>query len=80
MLEEPSLINIEFAIKFGGGRRIDGTEQLNKRYDVAKNLLHDRYAYRIPELERHIRESHEKEVQQWSLALSNIELAVDVNE
>ena len=79
MLEEPSLIDTEFAIKYGGGRGIDGADRMNKRHDIAKKLLENRYKNCVLDLEVHARESHEKETQQWSLALSSIELATDVD-
>ena len=79
MAEEPSLVDTEFTIKYGDGRGIDGTERLNKRFDIAKRLLNDRYQDRILDLEARARETHEKEIQQWSLTLSNIELASDVD-
>ena len=52
---------------------------MNKRHDIAKKLLENRYKDRVLDLEVHARESHEKETQQWSLALSSIELATDVD-
>ena len=39
MLEEPSLIDTEFAIKFGGSRGIDRADWMNKCHNIAKGLL-----------------------------------------
>ena len=64
MLEEPSLINTKFAIKFGGGRGIDGADWMNKCHNIAKGLLEGRFQHRILELEAHVRESHKKELEQ----------------
>ena len=59
---------------------MDGAERINKRYEVAKRLLEGHHQHHMVELEVHARESHEKELKQWSLALDSIELAADVNE
>lgn len=79
MLEQPSLVDIEFVAKYGNGCGMDGTERMNKRYEVAKKLVESRYKHLFLDLESHARESHEKEVRQWSLTLDSIELAADVN-
>ena len=79
MHEEPILINTEFAVLFKDGRGLDPTERMNKRYDIAKRLLNERYQYRMVSLEANAREDHEKDLRQWSLALSEIELAPDVD-
>lgn len=79
MLEEPTLVDIKFEIRFGNGRGLDVTERMNRRHEVAKKLLNERYQHRVLGLEANARETHEKEMRQWSLALSNIALAPDVN-
>lgn len=79
MAEEPSLIDTEFAIKYGDGCGISGTERLNKRFDIAKQLLNDRHQDRLLDFEARARETHAKETQQWSLTLTDIELAPDVD-
>ena len=80
MLEEPSIVETEFTIKYKDGRGLDGTERMNKRYDIAKQLLYNRYKHRIVNLEANARDSHKRELEQWSLTLDSIELAPDVNE
>lgn len=79
MHEEPRLVDTEFAILYKDGRGFDPTKRMNKRYEVAKRLLNDRYQHRIVTLEANARATHEKELQEWSLALSSIELASDVD-
>ena len=79
MLEEPSIVDTEFAIMYKDSRGLDGTERMNKRYEIAKKLLNSRYQSRIVSLEVNARESHKKELQQWSLSLDGIELAPDVD-
>ena len=79
ILEEPSLVDVAFTAKFGNACGMDGIERINRRHEVAKKLLEDHHQHRMLELEAHARESHEKELKQWSLALDNIELATDVD-
>jgi len=79
MLENPSIVDAAFVSKFGDGRGMDGAERMNRRHDLAKNLLKDRYQDLVLDLEARARESHEKEIQQWSLTLNSIELAPDVD-
>ena len=79
MHEEPNLVDTEFAILYKDGRGLDPTERMNKRYEIAKKLLNNRYQHRLVSLEANSRVAHEKELQEWSLALSSIELASDVD-
>ena len=80
MLEEPSLIDVEFIVRFGSASELSGAERINKRHELAKKLLEDHYQHRMVELEVHAREAQEKELKQWSLALDSIGLAADVDE
>ena len=79
MHEEPKLVDTEFAILFKDGRGLDSTERMNKRYEIAKKLLNERYPHRRVILEANAREVHEKELQEWSMTLSSVELASDVD-
>ena len=79
MHEEPKLVDTEFAILFKDGRGLDATERMNKRYEIAKKLLNERYPHRKVALEASAREAHEKELREWSMALPDIELASDVD-
>jgi len=79
MLENPSIVDATFVSKFGDGCGMDGAERMNRCHDLAKNLLKDCYQDLVLDLEAHMQESHEKEIQQWSLTLNSIELASDVN-
>ena len=79
MLEEPSLIDTEFTIKFGGGCGIDGANWMNKHHNVAKGLLEGRFQHHVLELEVYVQESHKKELEQWFLTLRDIKLAADVD-
>lgn len=79
MHEEPKLIDTEFAILFKDGHRLDAMERMNKRYKIAKRLLDERYPHRNLTLNANAQEAHEKELQQWSLALPEIKLASDVD-
>lgn len=79
MLEEPTIVNTEFKIRFSDGRGLDGTQQMNRRYDIAKKLLVERYPHRNLSLEANSRADHDREMQQWSLTLSSIGIAPDVD-
>ena len=73
-------MDTEFVILFKDGRGLDATERMNKRYEIAKKLLNERYPHRRVSLEANAREEHERELQEWSMALSDIQVASDVEE
>lgn len=79
MLENQTLVDTAFVSTHGEARGMDGAECMNKRHDIAKRILTGEHKSQIPALEGRAQEHHEREVNQWSLMLEDIELAADVN-
>lgn len=79
MLEEPSILNAAFVSQYGEGKGLDRVDRLNKRNELAKKLVTSSYKHLAMGLEARAKETHERELKEWSLELDDIEQAEDVN-
>ena len=53
--------------------------RLNKRNEIAKELVVTALLGRVLDLEKHAKENHQRELQEWRVELENIEEAEDVH-
>jgi hypothetical protein len=79
MHEEPMVVNAAFVSKYGEGRGMSHPERLNRRNEVAKQLVASTYKEKVPELERRAKDAHERELKEWGCELDQIEEAEDVS-
>lgn len=76
MHEEAEIIDKAFVSEYG--EEVDRAERLNKRNDLAKQLLNTTYKHTIPELEQRAREANDRDIKEWGLELEEIGQAEDV--
>ena len=80
MFEDPKAVNDAFFAHYGDGAGMSRVERLNKRYDLAKELLSTTLLYRVPDLEKRAKENHERELREWKVELESVEEAEDVHQ
>lgn len=80
MFEDPKVVNDAFYSRYGLGEGMSRAERLNKRNDIAKELISGTLLDRAEGLEKRAKEHHEREVREWSLDLDTIEEAKDIHE
>ena len=79
MQEEPSIVNAAFVSKYGEGRGMEPIEKLNKRNELARQLVTTSYKHLVPGLDARAKATHERELKEWKLELDDIEQAEDVS-
>lgn len=79
MLENPEAINKAFQDKYGDGRGMKPGERMNKRNEVAKELLESDFKREEANLAQRAKEAHEKGLREWKLELNPTEKAEDVH-
>jgi hypothetical protein len=79
MHEKPEVIDESFMEEYGEGKGMSRTERMNKRNEIAKQLITTTYKAMTTELEQCAKENHEQEVKEQSLGLEMIEEAEDVH-
>ena len=79
MHEEPEVVNVAFKSEYGEGNGMERMERMNKRNEVAKQLIKTSHKHLAEELEMRAKEAHERELGEWGLELDDIEQAGDVD-
>lgn len=79
MHEQPEIVNDAFAALRKDGESMDRTERMNKRYDVARQLVTTTYKDMVPGLKQRAEEDHQRGLKEWGLELGDIEEAEDVH-
>ena len=79
MHEYPVLINAAFKMKYGEGTGMNPIERVNKRNDIARELITTTHTAIVPDLEQRAKETHEQELKEWGLDLDKIGEAKDVH-
>ena len=79
MYEKPQIINDAFHALYQEAGPMSHADRLNKRNEVAKQLISTTYKDMEAELEQHAKETHKRDLKEWALELEEIEEAKDVN-
>jgi len=79
MHERPKVVDDEFAARYGDGKQLDRVDRMQKRNEVAKDLVTTTYKEMQSELKERAKETHEREVKEWELGLDGVAEAEDVD-
>lgn len=79
MVDYPDKVNDAFLQQHDGGH-LTRTQKMNKRYDVAKALLAEKYSHLTSELEEEAEKQYQADFNEWNLLLDSISLAANVSQ
>lgn len=80
MHEKPKTVDETFAEKYGDGAGLERVERMQKRNEIAKELVTTTFKGMAAELKERAEETHERELKEWGLELEGIGEAEDVDE
>lgn len=77
-LENPELIDAAFAKAHGEDKDLTRTQRMNYRHELAKSLVETDYQHLVDGLTTRAKETHERALKEWSVQLSDIGEAEDI--
>lgn len=77
-LENPEVVDAEFAQHYGKGKDLTPVQRMNTRNELAKSLVNTTYKHLADDLKKCAKEAHEREMSEWGLNLGDIGEAEDV--
>ena len=78
MLEKPEAVDEAFTAQYGDGAGMNRLQRLNKRNEVAKELVTTTFKKMETELKQRALDTHERELKEWGLEMEGIEEAEDI--
>lgn len=80
MFEDPKAVDDAFHVVYGIGEGMTPATRMNKRNEIAKDLVFGPLSDRAEDLQKRAKEIHERELREWGLELDSIEEATDIHE
>ena len=79
MHEEPDIVTAAFDSLYGKVQGMERAERMNKRNEVAKQLVTTSHKHLVADLEIRAKENHQRDLKEWGLGLAEVGEAEDVH-